>query len=62
MYRMGSTPMWPARFWLWWCDGLTVFEALLLAGWLVAHFITLKEMTAYYTHEEHICECDLGVS
>jgi hypothetical protein len=57
VYRYGNLPMWPSRLWLWWCDGLSVFEALLVAGWTTAHIIGIKEMFVYYEARNHTCEC-----
>jgi hypothetical protein len=56
VYRYGSLPMWPSRFWLWWCDGLSVFEAFLVAGWTTAHIIAVKELFYYYEPYSHTCE------
>jgi hypothetical protein len=60
VYRYGNLPMWPSRFWLWWCDGLSVFEALLVAGWTTAHIIGIREMFVYYEARNHTCECATG--
>jgi hypothetical protein len=52
-----SSPLPPYRLWLWWCDGLTVFEGLLGAGWLVMHIVGVYELTEYYKERYIGCEC-----
>ncbi len=32
--RLGATQLPPYRFWHWWCDGLSVCDAMLVATWL----------------------------
>ncbi len=60
--HFGSCPVWPHRFWLWWCDGLSVWDAFLWCGMFIFHVIGVVEMEKYYTKPWDGCECSPGIN
>eukprot|EP00879_Flechtneria_rotunda_P017062 GHRR01017869.1.p1 GENE.GHRR01017869.1~~GHRR01017869.1.p1 ORF type:complete len:271 (+),score=49.52 GHRR01017869.1:89-901(+) len=38
----------PYRFWLQWCEGLSVLEAVLVIGWAVMHIVVVNDLVGYY--------------
>ncbi len=47
------------RFWLSWCSGLNVCEALLWSGWVVVHAVGLWDLINYLFADTKYkaCEC-----
>lgn len=48
----------PRRFWLNWCDGLTVLEAFLVAAFAALHIILVNDLVVYYSRQMDACECN----
>lgn len=46
--RYCSYPMWPHKFWLWWCNGFSVWDAFMMATFLMAHVVSIWQMTEWY--------------
>jgi hypothetical protein len=44
----------PRAFWFWWCDGLQVYDALIVAVWLAVNILYVEQRTSlvmsYYRH------------
>ena len=36
----------PRGFWFWWCDGLQVYDALVVAAWLAVNILYVQQRTA----------------
>jgi hypothetical protein len=47
----------PHRFWLHWCEGLTVLEAFLVTSWAAMHIILARDMVADMSKGIEACTC-----